>query len=54
MNLYEFSYRGERDRWRGVMADEVAEIRPDAVEERPDGFLMVDYGKLGFGMEAVN
>jgi hypothetical protein len=30
----------------GLMADEVAEKYPDAVSCSPDGFLMVDYGRL--------
>ena len=30
----------------GVVAQEVRETRPEAVVEHPDGYLMVDYGKL--------
>jgi hypothetical protein len=30
----------------GYMAQEVAEVRPDAVLEHPSGYLMVDYGAL--------
>jgi len=30
----------------GVMAQEIAETRPEAVVENADGWLMVDYGKL--------
>jgi len=30
----------------GVLAQEIAETRPDAVVENADGWLMVDYGKL--------
>jgi hypothetical protein len=30
----------------GVMADEVAEIYPDAVSRHEDGYLRVDYGRL--------
>lgn len=51
--LYEWNYRGMTKRWRGVMADEVAKIRPDAVERGSDGYDLVDYSKLGFDMEAA-
>ena len=57
INIYEFEYL-ERDdlpegRWRGVMADEVEGI-PGAVSRGDDGFLMVDYSKLGFEMARVS
>lgn len=52
LNLYEFTYKGRPDKFIGVMADEVAEVMPDAVKEI-DGFMAVDYGKLGFAMEAA-
>lgn len=50
--LYEFTYKGQPEKFIGVMAQEVAEIMPNAVKEI-DGFMAVDYGKLGFGMEAA-
>jgi len=52
--LYEFNYKIHPEtRYRGVMADEVAEIYPEAVVHGHDGYLRVDYGKLGFSMEEV-
>lgn len=51
--MYEFSYKIDPDgtRWRGVMADDVEKVCPDAVFEfeggRFAGFKGVDYGKLG-------
>lgn len=45
-NIYEFNYIGNPDKYIGVMAQEVQEIMPDAVVEK-DGFLAVDYGKIG-------
>lgn len=51
--LYEFNYKGDHKKYRGVMAQEILDVIPDAVEE-VDGFLAVDYGKLGFDMEEVN
>jgi hypothetical protein len=53
-NLYVFRYRDEPESAPlrfGVMAQEVAQTRPDAVVERPDGILTVDYAKL-FGEAA--
>jgi hypothetical protein len=44
--IYEFRYRGERERRRGFMADEVVLYRPDAVLIHPSGYLMVDYEAL--------
>jgi len=43
--LYEYTINGSRQ--RGVMADEVAKVMPDAVVRHPSGFDMVDYAKLG-------
>lgn len=51
-NIYKFNYKGKRGKWRGVMAQEVREIRPDAVTE-VNGFLYVFYDLIGIKMEAV-
>ncbi len=52
--LYEFNYIAHpHTRYRGVMAQEVQNIDPSAVFETGDGFLAVDYGKLGFDMVEV-
>jgi hypothetical protein len=45
--LYRFRYLWSDTEYVGVMAQEVALIRPDAVLRGADGFLRVDYGKLG-------
>lgn len=42
--IYEYDLFGKRQ--RGVMAQEVEQIRPDAVLEHPSGFKMVNYGAL--------
>lgn len=42
--IYEYEIFGRRE--RGVMADEVREVIPDAVSEHDSGYLMVDYGRL--------
>jgi hypothetical protein len=43
--LYEYTIFGARQ--RGVMADEVKKVMPEAVVRLPSGFDAVDYGKLG-------
>lgn len=46
IGIYKFEYVwGEPS--IGVMADEVRKVMPDAVMTQPNGFDMVDYGKLG-------
>jgi hypothetical protein len=60
INLYKFRYQPEVDGpavgsvWRrpgefyvGVMAQEVAQVRPDCVFTGADGILHVDYARLG-------
>lgn len=49
--VYDFAYKGSRTRWRGVLAQDVAEVMPQAVVLEDDGFLAVDYGMIGFAME---
>src|SRR5262249_20990040 len=47
IGLYRFKYLwGERD-YVGVMAQEVATVVPDAVVQGADGYLQVDYARLG-------
>lgn len=54
LNLYDFNYIDNDDvRFRGVMADEVREVRPEAVETHADGFDRVNYGMLGIQMVEV-
>lgn len=42
--VYEYTIFGRRE--RGVMADEVERVMPEAVVLHPSGFKMVDYGRL--------
>lgn len=51
-NIYEFNYKNKPERYRGVMAQEVQDIRPDAIFIR-DGYLGVHYDKLGLEMERI-
>lgn len=54
LRLYEFAYiGGSKQRYRGVMADEVETRFPGAVFTMPDGFKAVNYAALGIEMVAV-
>ena len=53
LNLYEFNYKGQPRRWRGVMADEVETYMPEAVSTIK-GFKAVNYNMLGMKMEEVS
>jgi hypothetical protein len=44
IGIYEYDIFDRRE--RGVMADEVLTVRPEAVSVHPSGFYMVDYGRL--------
>src|SRR6185437_18722 len=45
--LYRYRYKWSDQVYVGVMAQEVALIRPDAVVQGADGYLRVDYSRLG-------
>ncbi|MBI1418419.1 MAG: hypothetical protein GC146_14470 [Limimaricola sp.] len=51
--LYQFRYRGFRRVYEGVMAQDVLQLRPDAVIKRL-GYYLVDYGKLGLEMKTIH
>lgn len=51
--VYEFNYIGQAQRYRGVMADEVEQVMPEAVVVGDDGFKQVNYGMLGMQMVEV-
>jgi hypothetical protein len=44
IGIYEYDIFGERQ--RGVMADEVQKVKPEAVVTHPSGYNMVKYGLL--------
>jgi hypothetical protein len=46
LGIYLFSYLGSHQRFRGVMADEVAELRPWALGPKVAGYATVNYGAL--------
>ena len=48
LELYRFRYKGsDHTAYVGVMAQEVEKIEPSAVSRGRDGYLMVDYDRLG-------
>jgi hypothetical protein len=47
LGLYRYRYLWSDTEYVGVMAQEVAEVVPDAVVRGSDGYLRVDYGRLG-------
>ncbi|ENN89939.1 tail fiber domain-containing protein [Bartonella bovis] len=52
--LYEFNYKGAPQRYRGVMAQDLLRLNPDAVHmDDKTQLLYVDYDKIGFKMEKV-
>jgi len=48
--LYTFKYIGSDDVYRGVMAQDVLEVFPEAVSTMPNGYLAVRYDMLGMKM----
>jgi hypothetical protein len=51
-NIYEFRYKGEPEKYIGVMAQEVAKTHPEAVHE-VNGYLAVNYDAIGVKMRKV-
>src|SRR5262249_27897956 len=51
IGLYRYRYRWSDQLYVGVMAQEVAEIVPDAVMRDVDGYLRVDYVRLGLKLQ---
>jgi hypothetical protein len=45
--IYRFKYLWSEQEHIGVLAQEVAAVRPEAVVRWPDGFLRVDYAAIG-------
>ena len=53
INIYEWNYKGNTQRYRGVMAQEILERHPEAVALQPDGYMSVYYGKIDVNRERV-
>ena len=53
LNVYEYNYIWSKKRYRGVMAQELLKVNPDAVSKSL-GFYSVDYDKIDVKFERVN
>ncbi|MEP9385931.1 tail fiber domain-containing protein [Mesorhizobium sp. KR9-304] len=51
--IYNFKYIGGDEVYRGVMAQDVLAVLPEAVSIMPNGFLAVRYDMLGLEMTRV-
>lgn len=55
LNIYEFTYKTDPGKhYRGVLADEVRKVYPAAVVTDSDGYLAVDYDKLGIEFKQLD
>jgi hypothetical protein len=52
LGLYRFVYNGGHKAYVGVIAQEVQQVVPQAVERRSDGYLRVHYDQLGLKFES--
>ena len=52
LGFYRFVYNGGSRPYVGVIAQEVQTVRPDAVMRGEDGYLRVQYRKLGVPFES--
>ena len=52
LGFYRFSYNGSEKAYVGVIAQEVWRVIPQAVVRGPDGYLRVNYDKLGVKFES--
>jgi Chaperone of endosialidase len=51
VGLYRYRYLWSDTIYVGVMAQEVAEVMPEAVHRGADGYMRVDYARLGLRMQ---
>ena len=51
INLYRYRYLWSDTTYVGVMAQEVAAVKPEAVLRGADGYLRVDYARLGLQLQ---
>jgi len=50
LGLYRFSYNDSDKVYVGVLAQEVERVMPDAVRRAPNGYLQVNYARIGVPM----
>jgi hypothetical protein len=54
INLYRYRYLWSDTIYVGVMAQEVAAVKPEAVLRGADGYLRVDYARLGLRLQTLD
>lgn len=54
LSLYRYRYIGLDGEYEGVMAQDVAEVYPDAVTRLPGGYIAVNYSKLGLTLKTLH
>ena len=54
LGFYRFSYNGGHKAYVGVIAQEVLQVIPDAVARGRDGYLTVNYDKIGVAFESYS
>ncbi|MEO1640158.1 MAG: tail fiber domain-containing protein [Pseudomonadota bacterium] len=54
IGIYSYRYLGHDALFSGVMAQEVAQVMPEAVITLPGGYMMVNYSQLGLTMERLD
>jgi len=54
LGFYRFSYNGSTKVYVGVMAQDVQQVMPAAVERGRDGYLRVDYSRLGLKFQTYD
>lgn len=54
LNIYEYNYIWSDDKFRGVMAQDLLDTKPEAVLMSSDGYYLVDYSQLGVELERVH
>ena len=54
MGLYRFAYNGSQKLYVGVIAQEAKKVMPQAVSRDGEGYLRVDYDKLGLPFQTYD
>ena len=54
LGFYRFAYNGSDKAYVGVIAQELQTVMPEAVMRGRDGYLRVDYDKLGIKFQTYN
>jgi len=51
--IYEFNYINEPGRYRGVMAQDIEKVMPEAIITMKNGYKAVNYQMLGIPFERI-